>query len=121
MASTRNINCLEEYTLERQKNDRMFEYKSYKNSSYGTPIYGKTVIPEIGPIPNNVSRETFAENAVDIESMLRGTGESNLVSPKDRTIPLVNRIPTQSFFDRPYVANPEPLVVEKFQRPNLRR
>ena len=108
-----------EYKMEQQMNRNLTQYNVYKNSAQGTPW--ETHIPEIGWMPSNVSRETFATNAVDVESMLRGTGESNLVDPKSTTVPQTVAVPYKSFFERPEVVNPEPLVLERFQRPNLRR
>ena len=119
MASTRNNNIRGEYDLEQQMNRHLTQYNVYKNSSQGTPW--ETHIPDVGYMPSNVSRETFATNAVDVESMLRGTGESNLVEPKPKTVAQKVEVPYKSFFDRPVVATPEPLVLERFQRPNLRR
>jgi hypothetical protein len=119
MASTRNKNMRNEYALEQQMNRHLTQYNVYKNSAQGTPW--ETHIPDVGWMPSNVSRETFATNAVDVESMLRGTGESNLVNPKPQTVPQKVEVPYKSFFDRPEVVLPDPLVVERFQRPNLRK
>lgn len=119
MASTRNKNTMGDYKMEQQMNRNLTQYNVYKNSAQGTPW--ETHIPDIGWMPSNVSRETFATNAVDVESMLRGTGESNLVDPKATTVVQKVTVPYKSFFERPVVATPEPLVLERFQRPNLRR
>jgi hypothetical protein len=119
MASTRNKNTAGDYRMEQQINRHLTQYNVYKNSAQGTPW--ETHIPDVGWMPSNVSRETFATNAVDVESMLRGTGESNLVEPKGETVVQKVEVGYKSFFERPVVATPEPLVLERFQRPNLRR
>lgn len=121
MSSTRNKNTIGDYKQEHQSYRRIIEYNSYKNSSYGTPMDADVCIPTIGPMPSNVSRETFADNAIDVESMLRGTGETNLVFPKQKTVPQTNSILHKSFFERPTVELPEPMILERFQRPNLRK
>jgi len=118
MASTRSKNTLGDYATEQQYHRHVEEYKSYKNSASGTPF--TTCIPDVGYMPSNVSRETFASNAIDIESMLRGTGESNLVTPKEPVVASKITVPYKSFFKRPTQLVPEPLVIEKYQRPNLR-
>ena len=114
MASTCNKNMIGDYKMEQQMNRNLTQYNVYKNSSQGTPW--ETAIPEIGYMPSNVSRETFATNAVDVESMLRGTGESNLVEPKPETVVQKVDVPYKSFFDRPVVVNPEPLVLYNYSQ-----
>ena len=57
------------------------------------------------------------ENASDIESALFGIGSTNLVKAKEPVVAQLNCLPGKKFFNRPEAFVPEPLVVEKFQRP----
>jgi hypothetical protein len=68
-------------------------------------------------MPDRMPRDTLSKNSVDIESMLRGIGSTNLVVPQKPIIPQLKTVPTSVFFDRLIVNMPKPLVVEKDQRP----
>ena len=80
MASTRNINTMGNYKLEQKSNDQFRTLITYKYGSYG-PAY-KSAIPDGGSaIPSHMSRDSLSYNPIDIETMLRGTGSTNLVNP----------------------------------------
>ena len=57
----------------------------------------------------------LSNNPIDIESELRGIQQANLVKPKVEYI-LTNKLGEQSYFDRPCLLMPNPVVIEKNQR-----
>jgi len=115
MASTRNINTKGDYSLEQNYYGLGRFYNNYMHSAQGCAF--NPTIPAIGITPNHMPRDTLSRNAVDIESMLRGIGSTNLVVPQKAIKPDLKQIPTSKFFDRLIVSMPKPLVVEKDQRP----
>jgi hypothetical protein len=64
-----------------------------------------------------MSRETFAKNAIDIESALFGINATNLVNPQKPVTLDLKTLPDIAFFERLPVVMPLPLVVENHQRP----
>lgn len=113
MSSTRNKNCSVDYACEQRSlqntaahiinPDRRFA------SSNAMPCFGINM----GSMPNSV----LAKNATDIESRLFGVGSSNLVKPQAQCVPQTNTLPFAQYFDRPKFVMPDPLVIEKNQRP----
>ena len=59
----------------------------------------------------------LSQNTADIESALLGIGSTNLVESKQPVIAKVNNLPSQKFFNRLQTFVPEPLVIQKHQRP----
>jgi hypothetical protein len=115
MASTRNKNACGDYYLEQRNYHLNREYTSSKYSSYGRAY--KEALPDLGITPSRMSRDTLSHNPVDIESFLRGTGSTNLVTPYCPPTPEYKTLNNISFFDRLQVFMPAPLVIEKGQRP----
>ena len=115
MASTRNINTRGDYSLEQEYYGLGRLYNNYMHSAQGCAF--QPSIPTIGITPDRMPRDTLSKNAVDIESMLRGIGSTNLVVPQKAIKPELKQIPTSKFFDRLIVHMPKPLVMEKDQRP----
>lgn len=117
MASTRNKNTKNDYCLEQRENRQFENYTTYnlKRTAYDTrhPCFGVNV----GYRPNNV----MAYNATDIESSLYGINSSNLVNPQPEVKPELKTHKSVSFFDRPQVYVPEPLIIEDCQRPDIFR
>ena len=58
----------------------------------------------------------LSNNPIDIESELRGIQQANLVKPKSKVYPSINKLGEQSYFDRPCLLMPNPVVIEKNQR-----
>lgn len=118
MTSTRNKNMLSDYKQEQSINNRIMDNNIYINSSYGKPL--EEHIPSVGYIPSHMSRDTFSNNSVDIESSLYGIGSSNLVEPCKPVNPSMKNIYLKEWFERPNsVIMPYPLIYENNQRPNL--
>ena len=104
------------YCLEQRghniKQDLMFD-KSYK-----LPTISK--FPVLGFNPSNmrtgIYHNILSNNPIDIESELRGIQQENLVKPKGRVLPSINKLGEHSYFDRPCLLMPDPIVIEKNQR-----
>lgn len=115
MASTRNINTPGNYKMETDEYMRNMMYNSYEHSSYGVSY--STRIPDIGIMPSRLPRNSLSENYVDIESMLRGIGSTNLVNKSFEVKPQLKDIHGTTFFDRIPLIMPQELLVEPYQRP----
>ena len=117
MSSTQLINDKGEY-CQQQRNMRLSEqFALYKYKC----ISNKSALPCVGinapMMTNGYNNSILSKNASDIESALFGIGATNLVKPKEPVVAQLNCLPNKSFFNRPKSFIPEPLVVEKFQRP----
>jgi hypothetical protein len=115
MTSTRNKNTRGDYALEQKSYFLGSEYNHFENSSFGAPY--KSAIPEIGYTPSKMSCDEWSNNAVDIESQLRGIGSTNLVTPNKPVVPELKSLEFKPFFRYVPLIMPKPLVVEKGQRP----
>jgi len=115
MASTRNNNTREDYLLQQKSYKTSRNYIDFKNSANGAAY--KTALPVLGITPSHMPREAFSNNSVDIEGALFGINSTNLVNPQPTVVPSLKKLPEVSYFDRMRVIMPEPLVVEKNQRP----
>lgn len=113
MASTRNKNMRNEYCLEERMNSNIIinRTESYRTIAYSTRIPDAGI--NVGHIPNN----QLSYNATDVESSLFGIQSTNLVKPQKFSQPEYKNIDSVSFFDRLPLIIPEPLVIEKNQRP----
>lgn len=113
MASTRNKNTCGDYYLEQKQSQHIFHDRIFKYRR----IAFQDALPcagiNIGSIPNS----QLAYNATDIESALYGINSTNLVNPQKPVNPELKHMPDIAFFERPQVFIPEPLVIEKYQRP----
>jgi hypothetical protein len=118
MTSTRNKNSQLNYNLEKSNKEKLLREKLYLHSSSGRPI--TECIPSIGYTPSHISRDALANNAIDIESQLRGIGSTNLETPCTVVIPSLRTLDLKEFFERQQsVIMPYPMVYENNQRPNL--
>lgn len=117
MASTRNKNMPNEYRIQQDLNKRIMNENLYINSQYGKPL--NDYIPLLGYMPSHMSRETFSNNSIDIESSLYGIGSSNLVNPKDPVVPDNKLLFFKPwFYKSEQIIMPQPLVFKK-ERPSL--
>tara|TARA_B100001094_G_C17804702_1_gene610841 strand:+ start:137 stop:499 length:363 start_codon:yes stop_codon:yes gene_type:complete len=115
MASTRNNNTPGNYCLQQRGYSLALDYDLYKNSQHGhayTPA-----IPALGYTPSHMPRNTLSSNPVEIESALFGINSTNLVTPTPPVTPNLKKIPEINYFTRIPTIMPEPLVIEKNQRP----
>jgi len=117
MSSTRNRNTPNDYKLEQLRNTNHIENNLYLHSAYGRP--NNECFPELYN-PSKLSRDTLSNNAIEIESTLRGIGSSNLVKPCEPPTPSLRNLDFKPFFDKPQsVIMPYPLIFENNQRPQL--
>lgn len=119
MASTNMKNSSRNYCLERNININHEKYNFYKYKK--VPV--KSKLPNLGINSGNMScgyyHNVLSNNACDIESSLYGIGSSNLVSGPKKTYPDLNRLGSVSFSNNVLPRFiPEPLIVEKDQRPS---
>jgi hypothetical protein len=118
MTSTRNKNSQLNYNLEKSNKEKLLREKLYLHSSSGRPT--TECIPSIGYTPSHISRDALANNAIDIESQLRGIGSTNLETPCQEVIPSLRTLDFKDFFERQQsVVMPYPMVYENNQRPML--
>lgn len=115
MASTRNNNTPGNYCLQQRSYTEGRQYTTYKNSAsgeaYDTKFAGNGLNP--GQMPWN----TLSQNAADIESFLYGINSTNLVQPQAPLVPEINNLQSANIFEKETTYIPEPLVIEKKQRP----
>ena len=115
MTSTRNKNTAGNYCLEQRQYTSAHVHALYTNSASGeafdTKMAGDGVLQ--GAMPWN----KLSSNSADIESFLFGIGTSNLVNPMKTFTPELTENSQQHFFLKSPTYIPEPLTVEKFQRP----
>lgn len=113
MSSTRNKNSPGDYLLEQRGHNHIQSYLSC--SSYGEPtnVYFAGDGLLMGRIPAN----HLSNNHCDIETQLFGIGSSNLVTPKQNAMPDIKSVKSLNIIDKTPVILPDPLVVEKNQRP----
>ena len=116
MASTSNKNTPSDYCLQQRAFELNEQYNTYVNSQVGMAY--KPGLPCGGSAPaSHMSREQLSYNPVEIESALFGIGSTNLVTPKPAVVPELKNLPNVAFFTRPQTLLPNPLVIEKNQRP----
>lgn len=113
MASTTKKNSLRDYKLETKQRREIDQYRQYvyQNVNYDPAYPGFSM--GWAKMPNT----DITHNAVDIESQLRGIGLSNLVNPKPLEQPSYKSMPEYTLVPNEKVILPDPLVIEKYQRP----
>jgi hypothetical protein len=115
MASTRNKNTPGNYYLEQKTYRHSEEYTLYKNSQYGEAV--NTRWAGNGLLPAQIPWNKLSYNAADTESFLFGINATNLVKPAPCFVPEIAQLDTTNIFNKGATLMPEPLVVEKNQRP----
>jgi len=115
MASTRNKNTQGNYCLEQREYQSSRTYTLYENSQYGAAY--NTKLPGNGLNPGQIPGNKMSHNAPDIESFLFGINSTNLVNPAPTFVPELTNLGASNVFEKSVVYIPEPLVVEKNQRP----
>jgi hypothetical protein len=101
--------------LEQLITTKSSHYLEYRNGASGAAY--NPAIPCMGIMPSQMPREAFSRNSVDIESALFGINSTNLVETQKPVVPQLIKLPEVSFIDRMKLVMPDPLVVEKSQRP----
>ena len=106
-----------QYCLEQKEFKQQGQYLTYKYSQI--PLHSK--LPGLGINTGNMRGGYFnnilSNNASNIESNLYGIKQIDLTKPQTKFVAQLNKLPEQTFFKTPRVFIPEPLVVQKNQRP----
>jgi hypothetical protein len=115
MASTRNKNTPGNYCLEQLEFKQSEQYTLYANSQYGAAY--NTRLPGDGLMPAQIPWNKLSYNAADTESFLFGINSTNLVTPAPCFKPEITKLESSNIYKKGPTFIPEPLVVEKNQRP----
>ena len=115
MASTRNRNTPGNYNLEQKEFKQSENYTLYENSQYGAAF--NTRLPGNGLNPAQIPWNQLSNNAADIESFLFGINSTNLVKPAPPLVAEFKKLDSANIFQKEPTLMPEPLVIEKNQRP----
>jgi hypothetical protein len=115
MASTRNRNTPGNYCLEQRQYKNFETYTLYTNSQYGSAY--NTRMPGNGLLPAQIPWNKLSYNAPDTESFLFGINSTNLVNPAPCFVPEITQLTSANVYEKGPVFIPEPLVIEKNQRP----
>jgi hypothetical protein len=115
MASTRNKNTLGNYNLEQREFKQTETYTLYPNSQYGAAY--NTRLPGNGLMPAQIPWNQLSHNAADTESFLFGINSTNLVNPAPCFFPEITKLDSTNIYEKGNTFIPEPLVIEKNQRP----
>ena len=106
-----------EYCLQQKEFAQQNNYLHYKYSQI--PLSSK--LPGLGINAGNMRGGYFnnilSNNASNIESHLYGIRQIDLTKPKTVIKPSLNHLCVQKFFKTARVFVPEPLIVQKNQRP----
>jgi hypothetical protein len=115
MASTRNKNTPGNYCLEQREFSESSGYTLYPNSQYGAAY--NTRLAGNGLNPAQIPWNKLSYNAADVESFLFGINSTNLVKPAAIFVPELAKIDSVNIFEKNRTLIPEPLVIQKNQRP----
>jgi hypothetical protein len=115
MASTRNINDRGNYKLEERGREEQRLNLMYKNQGNGQAFTNHYAGD--GLLGGKMGPLALSRNFADIDSFLKGTGSTNLVSPMSPIQPQFKELETLDVIDRIPFILPEPLKVDKNQRP----
>ena len=115
MASTRNRNTPINYNLEQRQYKQNENYTLYANSQYGAAY--NTRLPGNGLLPAQIPWNKLSYNAADTESFLLGINSTNLVNPAPCFVPEIAQLSSANIYENKPTYMPQPLVVEKNQRP----
>jgi len=113
MASTRNRNTPGDYANESRR------YQQYLTVCAQGPMIPYVYHPGNGLLGHRCPAERLADNAVDVESVLRGIGATDLVTPRPDVVPQTRTLKTWDLGERPALVMPEPLRVPTGARPGL--
>ena len=118
MASTRNRNTKIDYKLEKKLNKSIEDYNLFAFSSNGFAF--NPAFPGVGINMGNMQGCVLSNNSVDIESNLRGINSTNLETNTNNDFTAsLKKLDNVEFFDKRKTIMPDPLVIEKYQRPQL--
>ena len=117
MASTRLHNSKKDYSIQQKQKRNMEQYHVYKYSKIPTQTHLAGFGINAGKMNAGYYHNTLSNNACAIESNLFGIGSTNLVEKQKTFHPSLNTVSEKNFFETPNVFLPNPLAVERNQRP----
>jgi hypothetical protein len=115
MTDTRKKSQKGDYELEQHLNT---QHLGYSGSSDSIPA--ATYFAGNGLLSGRMASVALANNSCDIESMLRGIGTCNMVSHQTASTPDIRALKSLNLFNSEETLLPNPLIVEKGQRPQFR-
>ena len=115
MSSTRNKNSIGYYQHEIRSYTHASNYMTYQQAGKAPTNH----FAGDGLLMGRMAPENLSNNACDIESQLRGIGSTNLVNPQKQVQPKFHDMKSLNMIDRLSMVIPEPLIVEKNQRPSM--
>jgi len=115
MASTRNKNTPGNYCLDQRQNTGSEAWQLYKNGANGYAY--DTRLPGLGLNPAQYPINVLSYNPADIESFLFGINSTNLVNPAPPLTPEFKCLQTANIIKKVDVIMPQPLVIQKQERP----
>lgn len=116
MASTRNKNTYGNYCLEQKQYSQNAQYTLYANSQYGEAY--NSCLAGNGLNPGQMPWNTMSHNAPDIETFLFGINSTNLVNNSPPVlVPHLKHLNSVNLYEKSNIFIPEPLTIEKNQRP----
>jgi hypothetical protein len=113
MTSTRNKNTPENYALEQLS----YNKSDIWQTEYYRCMPSQTYFPGDGLLSGKMYVKQLSDNYCDIESMLRGIGSVNLVSPQAPIEPQIKEIQSLNICTKVPLLIPANLVVQPNQRP----
>ena len=116
MTDTRKKSQKGDYELEQHWNT---QYSGYLGSS-DCSRPATTYFAGNGLLSGRMARVDLANNSCDIESMLRGIGTCNMVNHQTAPTPDIRMLKSFNIFNSEETLLPNPLIVEKGQRPQFR-
>ena len=116
MAATRDKNSSGNYCLEQRSLENIRNNLTYLNAPNGHAVNPALPVSYLG---GYMPPDNLAYNPIDIESVLRGGGSTNLVNPKSLVVPQLKTLPTVSFFERQEVIMPQKVYPDNTQRPQI--
>ena len=125
MASTRSRNCPGDFRMEQVQNSRIWDASTLLCA--GRQPADQTMLPGAGLVAaSRLPAEHLANNYVDIENFLHGTGTTDLINSDRQQAPFLQlrNLQTLHLYDANHShasakVMPAPLVIEQLQRPAL--
>jgi hypothetical protein len=114
MSSTRNKNTIGDYQLEQREQKEKERYSTYL--PFREPI--NSYYAGDGLLGGRMASNVLSVNNCDIESQLFGIGSTNLVNPKANITPILKSIKSLNIIEKSPIILPDPLIIEKNQRPS---
>ena len=115
MASTRFRNAPGDYKIQERNKATAREWVTY---DYKT---NTSILPNAGINMGRIPAYLLSNNQADVDSFLKGTYFNNLDDPKRGFTPRIKKVREVSYFEKDPIIMPEPLIVERNQRPEIFR